>query len=62
MKNNKRRDFVDSQRHTETEEKYIEQMSMFVASLNRGDDEKFNRLKKELREDMEIKDSYHPFD
>lgn len=52
----------DPSQFTETEQTYIEKMFDFMNATSRADMESFERLKEEIKEELEIKDSYNMFD
>lgn len=51
----------DPSQYTETEQTYIEKLLDFMDASSRAEMEEFERLKKELKDELEIKDSYNIF-
>jgi hypothetical protein len=47
--------------YSETEQEYIEKMIAYLRTFQRLDMEEHEVLKKELKEELQIKDSYNPF-
>lgn len=52
----------DPNQFNETEQGYIEDMHEFVEAINRLDNEKYETLKEQIKEDLKIKDSYNIFE
>jgi len=53
---------INPDAYSEKEKEYIERMYEFISTFQRVDVEEYEVLKKEVKEEMHIKDSYNPFD
>jgi len=53
---------INPDAYSEKEKEYIERMSEFTRAFQRIDVEEYEVLKKEVKEELHIKDSYNPFD
>lgn len=52
----------DKEAYSDIEQAYIEKMVDYLDTLQRVEVEEYRVLKKELKNDLDIKDSYNPFD